>query len=49
MENTVSYHQQLDTFLLKKKLRVSVVNALVVKRFIQMKLQHNKQTRAMQK
>jgi transposase len=42
MENTVSYHQQLDTFLLKKKLRVSVVNALVVKRFIQMKLQRNK-------
>jgi transposase len=49
MENTVSYHQQLATFLLSKEIRVSVLNALVVKRFIQMKLQHNKQTRAMQK
>jgi transposase len=49
MENTVSYHQQLDTFLLSKEIRVSVLNALVVKRFIQMILQHNKQTRAMQK
>jgi transposase len=42
METAGSYHQQLATFLLKKKLRVSVVNALVVKRFIQMKLQRNK-------
>ncbi len=38
MENTVSYHQQLATFLLSKEIRVRVVNALVVKRFIQMKL-----------
>ena len=42
METTGSYHQQLASFLLKKKMRVSVVNALVVKRFIQMKLQRNK-------
>ncbi len=42
MENTVSYHQQLDTFLLSKEIRVGVENALVVKRFIQMILQHNK-------
>jgi transposase len=42
MENTGSYHQQLATFLLSKEIRVSVVNALVVKRFIQMKLQRNK-------
>jgi transposase len=41
METTGSYHQ-LATFLLKKKLRVSVVNALVIKCFIQMKLQRNK-------
>ena len=42
MENTGSYHQQLASFLFKKGVRVSVVNALVVKRFIQMKLQRNK-------
>jgi len=42
IENTGSYHQPLAFFLLKKKYSVSVVNALVVKRFIQMKLQRNK-------
>ncbi|MDP2162586.1 MAG: IS110 family transposase [Flavobacterium sp.] len=42
MESTGSYHQQLAHYLYTKQIQVSVVNPLVVKRFIQMKLQHNK-------
>lgn len=42
MESTGSYHQLLAQYLYSKKIKVSVVNPLVVKRFIQMKLQHNK-------
>jgi transposase len=42
MESTGSYHQQLAHYLNDKQVKVSVVNPLVVKRFIQMKLQHNK-------
>lgn len=42
MESTGSYHQLLARYLNDKQVKVSVVNPLVVKRFIQMKLQHNK-------
>jgi len=42
MESTGSYHQRLTEYLYDKKITVSVVNPLVIKRFIQMKLQHNK-------
>ncbi len=42
MESTGSYHQLLAHFLYDKKIIVSVVNPMVIKRFIQMKLQHNK-------
>lgn len=42
MEYTGSYYQQLAMFLYKNKVSVSVINPLVIKRFIQMKLQHNK-------
>jgi len=42
MEYTASYYQQLAVFLHENKVPVSVINPLVIKRFIQMKLQHNK-------
>lgn len=42
MEYTGTYYQQLASFLYESQVAVSVVNPLVIKRFIQMKLQHNK-------
>lgn len=42
MEATGSYHQQLAQYLYEKGILVSVLNPIVIKRFIQMKLQHNK-------
>lgn len=42
MEATGCYHQQLALFLYESSFRLSVVNPLVVKRFIQMKLNHVK-------
>lgn len=42
MEATGSYYQQLAVYLHSKGVLVSVVNPLVIKRFIQMKLQRNK-------
>jgi len=42
MEYTGSYYQQLAVFLYESDVAVSVINPLVIKRFIQMKLQHNK-------
>jgi len=38
MEATGCYHQQLALFLFNKAIRVTVMNPLVIKRFIQMKL-----------
>lgn len=42
MEYTGSYYHQLAVFLYQNQVSVSVINPLVIKRFIQMKLQHNK-------
>ena len=42
MEATGSYYQQLAIFLYDKKVSVSVVNPISIKRFIQMKLNQNK-------
>lgn len=42
MEYTGSYYQQLAVYLYENDVAVSIVNPLVIKRFIQMKLQHNK-------
>ena len=42
MEYTGSYYLRLATFLHENQVNVSVVNPLIIKRFIQMKLQHNK-------
>ena len=42
MEYSGSYYQQFAVFLFNKGINVSVINPLVIKRFIQMKLQHNK-------
>jgi len=42
MEYTGSYYNQLALFLYENKIAVSVINPLVIKRYIQMKLQHNK-------
>lgn len=42
MESTGSYHHQLALFIHGRSVQVSVVNPLVVKRFIQMKLNRNK-------
>ncbi len=42
MEYTGSYYQQLAIYLYENDISVSVINPLVLKRFIQMKLQHNK-------
>lgn len=42
MEYTASYYQNLAIYLYENEVPVSVINPLVMKRFIQMKLQHNK-------
>jgi len=42
MEATGSYHHQLATYLYEKGYKVSIVNPLVIKRFIQMKLRQTK-------
>lgn len=42
MESTGSYYQQFAIFLHGKKVDVSVINPLSIKRFIQMKLKQNK-------
>ena len=42
MEATGSYHYCLANWLYKKGIGVSVVNALVIKRYMQMKLRVNK-------
>ncbi len=42
MEATGSYHQQLALFVHKSAFKVSIVNPLAVKRFIQMKLKKSK-------
>ena len=42
MESTGSYYQQLAIFLYEKGIAVSVVNPLIIRRFIQMKLKQNK-------
>ena len=42
MEATGSYHQQLASYLHMQNIKVSIVNPLSVKRFIQMKLKKNK-------
>jgi len=42
MEATGCYHQKLAMFLYEKGVSVAVINPLVIKRFIQMKLQHTK-------
>ena len=42
MEYTSTYYHQLALFLHENQIAVSVINPLVIKRFIQMKLQHNK-------
>ena len=42
MEYTGSYYQQLAMYLYENEVAVSIINPLVIKRFIQMKLQHNK-------
>lgn len=42
MEATSCYYQQLAMFLFEKDVKVSVVNALIIKRFIQMKLRTTK-------
>lgn len=42
MEATGSYHQRLAIYLHERDIKLSVVNPLVIKRFIQMKLNHVK-------
>ncbi len=42
MEYTGSYYLKLARFLYENQVSVSVINPLIIKRFIQMKLQHNK-------
>ena len=42
MEVTGAYHQLLAMYLHQKGVEVSVINPLIVKRFIQMQLHHNK-------
>ena len=46
MEATGSYHQQLAQYFYNKGYSVSVVNPLVIRRFIQMRLKHNKTDKA---
>jgi len=46
MEQTGRYHQQLANFLYSNKISVSVVNALTIKRFIQMRLKITKTDKA---
>ena len=42
MEATGSYHYRLAVFLFEHQISVAVINPLVIKRFIQMKLRHTK-------
>lgn len=42
MEYTGCYYQQLAMYLYEKGIALSVINPMVIKRFIQMKFQHNK-------
>ena len=42
MEATGSYHQRLAVFLFENQISVAIINPLVIKRFIQMKLHHTK-------
>lgn len=42
MEYTGNYYQHLALFLYEKEIPVSIINPLVIKRFTQMKLHHNK-------
>jgi transposase len=42
MEYTASYYQNLAIYLYENGVPISIINPLVLKRFIQMKLQHNK-------
>ena len=42
MESTGSYHQQLAATLFNEAVRVSVINPMIIKRFIQMKLKRIK-------
>jgi transposase len=42
MEYTGSYYLQLAMFLFENDVSVSVINPLVIKRYMQMKMQHNK-------
>lgn len=42
MESTGTYHQQLARFLYDNRFNVSVVNPVIIKRFIQMKLKRIK-------
>ena len=46
MEATACYYQQLALYLYQHGISVSVVNPLVIKRYIQMKLRHNKTDKA---
>lgn len=46
MEATGCYHQRLAIYLYERGIRLSVVNPLVIKRFIQMKLNHVKTDRS---
>ena len=45
MEATGCYHQRLAVYLHEREIRLSVVNPLVIKRFVQMKLEHAKTDR----
>lgn len=46
MEATGCYHQRLAIYLYERGIRLSVVNPLVIKRFIRMKLKHVKTDRS---
>ena len=49
MEATACYHYQLAMYLFKEGIRVSVMNPLVIKRFIQMKLNQSLQSQTQTK
>jgi len=46
MEATGCYHQRLAIYLYERGIRLSVVNPLVIKRYVQMKLKHVKTDRS---
>jgi transposase len=46
MEATACYYQKMAHYLYQNGINVTVVNPLVIKRYIQMKLQHNKTDKA---